>query len=260
MEEQVERLANKVWDQYQDVPASKRLLIAVSGIPGSGKTTLAAIVSTKLNEKHAQQSPGTANSNPLSAFIPMDGFHLSRQQLDAMPDPDSAHARRGAAFTFDGDSFYSLVKKLRDPICPESSTLYAPSFDHALKDPVENDIAIAPSVRIVIFEGNYCSLNKAPWNEAAKLMDELWFVDVDFDVARKRLVHRHVKAGIARDEVEAGKRADENDLVNGREIVDLRLDVHELVKSVEDGEWAPEQQGVGDGADEGSKGGMAGRV
>jgi pantothenate kinase len=200
-------------------------------------------VSKKLNEKHAQQSPGTANSNPLAAFIPMDGFHLSRTQLDAMPDPDSAHARRGAAFTFDGSSFLSLVKKLREPICPETSTLYAPSFDHATKDPVENDIAISPSVRIVIFEGNYCSLDKEPWNEAAKLMDELWFVDVDFDIARKRLIHRHVKAGIARDEEEAGKRADENDLVNGKEIVETRLDVHELVKSQEDAEWAPEGQG-----------------
>jgi pantothenate kinase len=200
-------------------------------------------VSKKLNEKHAQQSPGTANSNPLAAFIPMDGFHLSRTQLDAMPDPDSAHARRGAAFTFDGHSFLSLVKKLRELICPETSTLYAPSFDHATKDPVENDIAISPSVRIVIFEGNYCSLDKEPWNEAAKLMDELWFVDVDFDVARKRLIHRHVKAGIAKDEEEAEKRADENDLVNGKEIVETRLDVHELVKSQEDAEWAPEGQG-----------------
>jgi pantothenate kinase len=200
-------------------------------------------VSKKLNEKHAQQSPGTANSNPLAAFIPMDGFHLSRTQLDAMPDPDSAHARRGAAFTFDGSSFLSLVKKLREPICPETSTLYAPSFDHATKDPVENDIAISPSVRIVIFEGNYCSLDKEPWNEAAKLMDELWFVDVDFDIARKRLIHRHVKAGIAKDVEEAGKRADENDLVNGKEIVETRLDVHELIKSQEDAEWAPEGQG-----------------
>ncbi|KAL6706107.1 hypothetical protein ACN47E_006023 [Coniothyrium glycines] len=253
MDEQVDRLVEKVWDLYENAPASKRLLIAVSGIPGSGKTTLAAIVSTRLNEKHAQQSPGTANSNPLSAFIPMDGFHLSRIQLDAMPDPDSAHARRGAAFTFDGDSFLDLVKKLRQPICPETQTLYAPSFDHAIKDPVENDIAIAASVRIVILEGNYCALDKKPWKDAAELMDELWFVEVHLDVARKRLIHRHVKAGIAQSEEEAARRADENDLVNGREIIDSRLDVHELISSREDDEWAPEKQGVGSSKESGSK-------
>jgi len=174
-----------------------------------------------------------------------------------MPDPSHAHARRGAAFTFDGDSFYKLVKKLREPICPETQTLYAPSFDHAIKDPVDNDIAIAASVRVVIFEGNYCSLNKEPWNQAAELMDELWFVDVDFKVARDRLIHRHVKAGIAANEEEAGRRADENDLVNGREIVDLRMDVHEVIKSEEDESWAPEQQGVGDWKDTGTQKEMA---
>ena len=179
----------------------------------------------------------------------MDGFHLSRAQLDAMPDPHSAHARRGAAFTFDGDSFYAFVKKLREPLCPETATLYAPSFDHAVKDPVANDIAIAPSVRIVVFEGNYCSLDKAPWRDAAQLMDELWFVDVDFDVARKRLIHRHVKAGIAANVEEAAKRADENDLVNGKEIGESRREVHELIKSQEDPTWGPEQQGFGHGQD-----------
>jgi pantothenate kinase len=172
----------------------------------------------------------------------MDGYHLSRKQLDAMPDPVNAHARRGAAFTFDGTSFLSLIKELRQPICPETQTLYAPSFDHAVKDPVEDDIAIAPSVRIVIFEGNYCSLNHGPWKEAAELMDELWFVDVSFDTARKRLIYRHVKAGIAKNQEDAGKRADENDLVNGQEIVENRLDVHEIITSKEDAEWAPEQQ------------------
>ncbi|KAL6159182.1 hypothetical protein ACJBU6_03269 [Exserohilum turcicum] len=190
----------------------------------------------------------------------MDGFHLSRAQLDAMPDPNTAHARRGAAFTFDGESFYKLVQKLREPILPETATLYAPSFDHAIKDPVDNDIAIAPSVRIVIFEGNYCSLNKSPWSDAAKLMDELWFVDVDFAVARNRLIHRHVKAGIATNAEEAAQRADENDLVNGREIVESRLEVHELIKSQDDQAWAPEQQGYGDGQDSATKHGIAGRV
>lgn len=74
-------------------------------------------------------------------------------------------------------------------------------------------------------------------------MDELWFVDVDMDVARRRLIHRHVKAGIAANEEEATKRADENDLVNGREIVGNRLEVSEVVVSREDGGWRPEGQG-----------------
>ncbi|KAF1964381.1 P-loop containing nucleoside triphosphate hydrolase protein [Bimuria novae-zelandiae CBS 107.79] len=242
MEQQVDRLVKKTWEKYKENPPSKRLLIAVSGIPGSGKTTLAAIVSNRLNALHAQQSPGTSNSNPLSAFLPMDGYHLSRRQLDALPDPVSAHARRGAEYTFDGDSFLKLVKKLREPVCPETQTLFAPSFDHSIKDPVADDIAIAPSIRIIIFEGNYLSLDKPPWNDAAALMDELWFMDVDFDVARKRLIYRHVKAGIAKDEEDAAKRADENDLVNGQEIMNKRLEVHEIVTSKDDEDWRPEHQ------------------
>ena len=199
-----------------------------------------------MNALHMQRSPSTSNGSPLAAFIPMDGYHLSRAQLSAMPDPATAHARRGAAFTFDGESFLRLVTKLREPLAPETQTLYAPSFDHQVKDPVADGIAIAPSVRVVLFEGNYLSLGKTPWKEAAGLMDELWFVDVDFSVARRRLVHRHIKAGIARNEDEARRRADENDLISGQEIVNLRLDVDELVISREDGEWAPEKQGVDD--------------
>lgn len=173
----------------------------------------------------------------------MDGYHLSRAQLDAMPDPQTAHARRGAAFTFDAPAFLALARKLRDPILPETKTLYAPSFDHAQKDPVADDIPIAASVRILVFEGNYLSLNHGPWKEAAELMDELWFVDVGFEVARGRLIKRHVEAGIARDEGEAARRADENDLVNGREIVEGRLRVSEVVVSREDAGWALEGRG-----------------
>lgn len=154
-----------------------------------------------------------------------------------MPDPEYAAARRGAAFTFDGEKFLRLVQSLRDRITTESGNIYAPSFDHAVKDPVEDDIAIPTTVRAVFFEGNYLSLDKDPWNRAAALMDELWFVQVDFEVARMRLVRRHVEAGIARDEEEADKRAMENDLVNGREIVDCRMEVQEIVKSEFDDRW-----------------------
>lgn len=174
----------------------------------------------------------------------MDGFHLTRAQLSAMPDPDSAHARRGAAFTFDGPAFLSLMKQLRAPLTPEMRTIYAPSFDHAVKDPVPDDIPIRPGARVVVLEGNYIALDKEPWREAAGLLDEVWFVEVEEAVARRRLVQRHVAAGIARDEEEAGRRADENDLVNGKEIVDCRTRVDEVVRSVEDERWSAREQEV----------------
>lgn len=163
-----------------------------------------------------------------------------------MPDSAQAHARRGAAFTFDGSSFLELVRQLRTPLGPETKTIWAPSFDHSIKDPVENDIAIPPSARVVVFEGDYLGLNRSPWSEAGALMDELWFVKVEFEVARQRLVERHVKAGIVASVQEAERRAEENDLVNAREIVQGLVDrIDEVVVSIEDEAWRPEAQGVG---------------
>jgi pantothenate kinase len=161
-----------------------------------------------------------------------------------MADPDTAHARRGAAFTFDAAAFLALIRTLREPICPETGTIYAPSFDHAIKDPVPDDIAIRKEVRVLILEGNYLSLGTgAPeWKEAAGMMDELWFVDVAEEVARERLIRRHLASGIAKDREEAARRAEENDLVNGREIIAGRLDVHEVIPSREDEAWTAERQ------------------
>lgn len=204
------------------------------------------MVVKRLNDLHHEGSPGLALSESVAAFVPLDGYHLTRAQLSAMPDPATAHARRGAAFTFDAKGYLELVKKLREPMCPETGTVYAPSFDHAKKDPVYDDIPIGPFARIVVIEGNYCSLGTgAPeWKEAAELMDELWFVDVDIEVARRRLIARHVKAGIAKDEAEAADRADNNDLVNGKMIIEGRLPIQEMVTSKEDDSWKPEEQGV----------------
>lgn len=167
----------------------------------------------------------------------MDGYHLSRAQLAALPDPQHAFDRRGAAFTFNGESFLELVRVLREPITSSSTTIHAPSFDHTIKDPVENDIAIEPTTRVLVFEGNYLSLDKEPWRSVAKLMDDLWFVEVEFDTALKRLIPRHVKAGIAADEVQAERRVRENDLVNGMEIVENRVEVHEVIVSKNDEGW-----------------------
>lgn len=207
----------------------------------------------RLNELYNEGHLGV--NIDIATFLPMDGYHLTRAQLSAMPDPHTAHARRGAAFTFDAPAFLELVKKLREPICPETETIFAPSFDHAVKDPVADDIPIPASSRIIVMEGNYLSLGTgAPeWKEAAEMMDELWFVEVEEDVARQRLTKRHVASGIAANEEEGRRRADENDLVNGHEIIQGRLPVTEVVYSRDDDDWKPEQQGI-DKERDGAKG------
>ncbi|KAI9929455.1 hypothetical protein MW887_000927 [Aspergillus wentii] len=217
----VDRLAQKVQTLCTTKDASSRILIGISGIPGSGKSTLAASVTARINQLE--------NSHEFAVCLPMDGYHLSRAQLAAMPNPETAIHRRGAAFTFDAVAFHQLVQSLREPLSASSPTVYAPSFDHAVKDPVANDIPIPPTSRVVIFEGLYVSLDREPWNSAAALMDESWFIDVDREIARARLVKRHVASGIVADEEAAEHRISSTDFLNADDIMENRLVVQEII-------------------------------
>ncbi|KAL1875926.1 hypothetical protein VTK73DRAFT_9710 [Phialemonium thermophilum] len=239
MDEQITRLVDKVWEKFKETPPDRRLIIAIAGIPGSGKTTLTQLVTSAINARHATLDPSNLSHTrtPIAAFVPMDGYHLTRAQLSAMPDPITAHARRGAEFTFDGPAFLRLVQALREPINSHSAVIRAPSFDHAVKDPVPDAITILPSHRVILLEGNYTLLDREPWKSAASLADERWFVEVDFSIARRRLIRRHLVAGIVATEEEADRRAVENDLPNGEEIVRLRLPVDEVIVSREDSKW-----------------------
>lgn len=189
----------------------------------------------------------------------MDGYHLTRAQLAAMPNAEEATYRRGAPFTFDAAAYLKLVKNLRKPIEPGSRTIWAPSFDHNIKDPVENDISIPRTARIVIVEGLYTALcyppsktddsstdaEPSPWTEACELFDEIWLISVSIPVATERVAKRNFKAGLSPSLEAALKRTVENDMVNAREILDnLPGDdkLTERIASIEDEGWKTEEQ------------------
>ncbi|CUS14629.1 unnamed protein product [Tuber aestivum] len=230
MEQVIKELVEHTNQKLSTLPSKTRLLISVSGIPGSGKTTLARRVTEGLN--------AVSKIGDVAAMIPMDGYHLTRATLSAMPDPIEAHARRGAPFTFDPVSLKLLIQQVKAPLEEEERLIYAPSFDHAIKDPVEDDIKILSSQRVLIFEGNYLSMGTDVWGDIARLFDELWFVEVDRGIARERLIARHLKAGLADTREAAAKRADENDLPNGDYLVANGLKPHRVIRSVEDQEYA----------------------
>lgn len=70
-----------------------------------------------------------------------------------------------------------------------------------------------------MLEGNYVHLTIQPWNEATNILDERWFVEVEKDIAKERVIQRHLRAGIAITEEEAAKRFEENDWQNGEYLI-----------------------------------------
>ena len=90
-------------------------------------------------------------------MVPMDGFHYYRSELDQMPDPALAHARRGAAFTFNARAFMDCVRRIM-AASPADGPIAVPSFDHGRGDPVEGDIVVEPHHQLIIVEGLYVLL------------------------------------------------------------------------------------------------------
>jgi pantothenate kinase len=92
--------------------------------------------------------------------------------LSTFQDAETAFRRRGAPFTFDAEAFVELVNALKTaPVTTQTEPhirIFAPGFDHATKDPVENAISISSRIRVVIVEGNYTLLDQSPWHVVAE--------------------------------------------------------------------------------------------
>jgi pantothenate kinase len=117
----------------------------------------------------------------------MDGFHLADQALDRL----GLRHRKGAPETFDAAGYAALLRRLRTET---ATTVYAPAFERDLEQPLAGAIAVPPSVRLVVTEGNYLLLD-GPWSAVRGLLNEAWFVQVGDETRVRRLVARHERFG-----------------------------------------------------------------
>lgn len=158
-----------------------RTLIALTGGPGSGKSTFAEYVTSYFSTQQEQV-----------INLSMDGFHLSKNQLSTLPNSEEAFARRGAPWTFDSIAFVERVKAIHQGY--EQEDILWPSFDHSLGDPIEDDISIDKKAKVILIEGLYLLHQEDGWKEATELFDEHWFLDTPVDVSIERLAQRHMEA------------------------------------------------------------------
>ncbi|KAL3647796.1 hypothetical protein CASFOL_008764 [Castilleja foliolosa] len=204
-------------------------IVGLCGPPGAGKSTLASSVATRVNELWAQRSScfdSQVESPEIATVLPMDGFHLYRHQLDAMKDPKEAHARRGSPWTFDPERMLKCLTKLRN-----EGSVYAPSFNHGVGDPVEDDIFVSLQHKVVIVEGNYLLLDEDVWRDISSIFDEKWFIDVDIDKSMQRVLKRHISTGKPLDV--AKWRIDYNDRPNAELIIKSSKNADLIIKSVD---------------------------
>ncbi|CAH7687242.1 P-loop containing nucleoside triphosphate hydrolase protein [Phakopsora pachyrhizi] len=202
-----------------DQTKSKRFLVGLTGIPGSGKTTLADRLVKSINDQ--------AGSN-VSTIISLDGC---RSALDMFEDPAEAHRRRGAPFTFDSQAYCNYLEDLLNRSDPPP----APSFSHTLKDPVKDSIPILPNNSIIILEGLYTLLDDGDvWRKASSLVHLGVLIETPIEIARQRLIQRHVLSGICKNLDQASSRADFNDLPNGKFLMDHMRKPDLIVQSVQD--------------------------
>lgn len=172
-----------VADLRARVASGKRMLLGITGSPGSGKSTFAAGL-------HSLFDAGTA------VVVPMDGFHLGNAIIDGTP----LRQRKGAIDTFDVGGYLSLLQRLARR---DEPVVYAPEFRRQIDEPVAASIAVPASVPLVITEGNYLLADHPVWRQVRAQLDEVWFMDTPPDLRLERLVDRHVHFGMDRPAAEA---------------------------------------------------------
>ncbi|MFD1384145.1 hypothetical protein ACFQ45_12245 [Rhodanobacter aciditrophus] len=159
----------------------KRVIIAIAGLPGSGKSTIAEYLAARATERGID----------CITSVSMDGFHLSKAQLRALPDPEAAFNRRGAPWTFDSESYTDTLKSFKEQ---PDNTLYWPSFDHSIGDPVDKAIMIPTATKVLIVEGLYVLHRDHGFEHSQSYLDEKWYIDIPMERAMTQLAERHQQA------------------------------------------------------------------
>lgn len=174
-----------------------RVLIALAGPPGAGKSSLSETLRRRFDAGRAARA----------GIVGMDGFHLD----DGVLDRRGWRARKGAPHTFDVAGLEALLARLRAE--PETE-IFVPVFDRAAERSRAAAQAIGPQDRIVIVEGNYLLLDRPGWRRLRPHFDLTAMIEVPEAELRRRLEARWRGFGLS--DAAIAEKLEGNDLPNGR--------------------------------------------
>jgi pantothenate kinase len=135
-----------------------------------------------LRAARAARAPGRA------ALVPMDGYHFDNAILAERGD----QARKGAPDTFDADGMACDLGRILE----SRGDVAVPVFDRTLDLSRAAARMIHLRQSVILVEGNYLLLNRAPWDRLGGMFDRTLFIDVAPQELRRRLVARWAHYGL----------------------------------------------------------------
>lgn len=163
--------AHELDDLLADLARRGGRMLGITGAPGAGKSTLAALLASR----HG------------ATVVPMDGFHLADVELERR----GLRHRKGAQETFDAEGYAVLLRRVRG----REPLVMAPAFERDLEQPLAGAIPVPGEAGLVVTEGNYLLLPTGAWPAVRAELDAVWHVVADEDLRLQRLVARHVEFG-----------------------------------------------------------------
>lgn len=178
-------------DRAYEAVTSVRVVVGITGAPGSGKSTLVhALVRELASRPRPRADEWKGEDGPWVVQVPMDGFHLADASLQRLGLLDL----KGAPETFDAHGYAALLARIADSD-QRDVTVYAPTFARDLEQPIAGAIAVPPSASLVITEGNYLLLPDDPWPLARQHLAQVWHCATDEVRRKEQLIARHTEHG-----------------------------------------------------------------
>ena len=177
-------------------PSQLPMIIAITGPPAAGKSTLAGKIVDDLDA--AGQS---------TCYCPLDGFHRTNAELES----GSLCSVKGRIDTFNAPAFAHAVARIG-----ARETFWWPLYSRDRHDPVPEGTRVKGTETVCVIEGNYILAEEEPWRSAAAFYSLRIFVDAPDAALQERLLQRHLRGG--RSESEAREKIRQTDFPNARTI------------------------------------------